>query len=441
MITGNEIKTRVLGRGFMNPNTRFQKKFVEDIPIMISGNFLVCIPKTEEVRHWGIIGMTGTSKSIFLNAQTSFRHGLQNRTCILLNDFQRETFEWNLECVNEQFIRVFGLIGLNPCPSPLIFIFPATRTLILDQKVEKFPITKMTIPVNYAIKNIEQFHNLDRSKLYLGNIKDELVECNSMQEIKSVLEETFPDRDESGGKTGMRPMKFKMLNVFDDLFQNKILNVSSPESPAYLEYRRGDEKYTNTIIQTFMRAGLIPSIQTSDLSSQDFFSPYMAFIVNTIYDNQYYNSYFKKVTVNLIIDEIDKLWLNKENGKIIRGAIGLIGTNGRMARIEVGWATQDSNYEKVPDQLKGNTTYLVLSRFSDSKYVNEIRKDFSLPKEFVPEILNLKSEPDKGLFEVVFLCKEKYVLYDLTNGNKTESREPRKGFLIPPVAGHKTPRK
>lgn len=440
MITGNEIKTRVLGAGFMNPNTRYQKKLVDDIPLMISGNYLVCIPKTDEVRHVGIIGMTGSCKSLFVNAQLSYRYWLQNRACAYINDFQRETFEWNLECKNEEFIKVFSLIGLNPCPTPLVFVFPSTKTLVIDSKEEKFPTIKMTIPVDYAIKNIEQFHNLDRSKLYLGNIKEELIQCTSMQEIKEVLEETFPDKDESGNKTSMRGMRFKMLNVFDDLFKNKMLNVSSPESPAYLEYRRGDEKYINTTIQTIMRAGLVPSIQTSDLCNQDFFSPYMAFIVNTIYENQYYDNYFKKVTVNLFIDEIAKLWGNKDNGNIIRSVIGLIGTNGRMARIELIWATQ--HYDQIPRvQIRSNTKYLIVARQPDSKAVLEIKKDFAIPKELADEMVNLKSEPDKGLFEVIFLCNEKYVLYDLTNGNKTESREPRKGFLVPPVASHRTPRK
>jgi hypothetical protein len=434
MITGNEIKSRVFGIGFMNPSIRFQKKYVEDIPVMISGNYLVCIPKTDEVRHWGVIGISGSCKSLFLNAQLSFRYWFQDRTCILLNDFQRETFDWNLECRNDEFIKVFNLIGLNPCSTPMVYVFPSTSTLIIDSKEEKFPITKMTIPIDYVVKNIEQFHTLDKSKLYLGNIKEELSECTSMQEIKEVLEENFPDKEQ-------KLMKFKMLSVFEDLFQNKVLNVSSPESPAFLEYRRGDEKYLNTIIQTLMRAGLVPSIQTSDLSNQEFLSPYMSFIVKTIYENQSYDKYFKKVTINLFVDEIDKLWLNKENGKIIKKYIGLIGTNGRMSRIEIGWATQDSNYEQVPKQIIGNTKYLTVAKLSDPKYISELKKEFFIPKELAEDMLRLKSEPEKGLFEVIFLAKEKYVLYDLTNGNKTESNEPRKGFIIPPVAGHRVPYK
>jgi len=66
MVGISELKCRVFGMGHSNPETRYKKKVIEDIPIMISGDKLVCIPKTDEVKHVGAVGMTGTAKSIFL---------------------------------------------------------------------------------------------------------------------------------------------------------------------------------------------------------------------------------------------------------------------------------------------------------------------------------------------------------------------------------------
>lgn len=432
MITLNELTSRVLGMGFTNPDTRYKNIEVDDIPIMISGNYLVCIPNTTEVKHWGIIGTTGSCKSVFMNSQLSFRYWLQKRTCILLNDYQRETYDQSFESKNEEFIRRNKLINLGVCPSPLVFVFPSTKSLVIDDRESIFPIVKMTLPIDYAVKNIEQFHELDKSKLYLGNITDQLSECNSMTEIQECLEENFQEKEQ-------KLMKFKMLNVFQDLFDNKLLNVSCPEADSRLTFKIGNEEYTNLTVQAIMRAGFIPSIQTSDLNAYEFFSPYMAYIVNSIYENQYYNPYFKKVTVNLFVDEIDKLWLGK-NGSFIKQALGLIGTNGRMARIELCWATQDSNYDIIPPKIRSNTKYLVVTRMGDSKYVNGISRDFGVPKALAEELLNLRIEPEKGIFEAMCFTIDKFVLYDMTNGDKFYSRNPRKGFIIPPVAGHRRPK-
>lgn len=436
MITNNELMSRIFGMSVSNPNNRYKKFFIEDIPLMISGSHLICIPKSEEVKPFGCTGMTGTCKSIFINAQLSFRYWLCSRKCINVNDFQKETFEWSFNCDDDNFKRVYKQIGLNSCPLPLVYVFPSTKTVQIIENDKKYPILKMTLPIRDVIENVENFHSLDRSKLYLGNIKDGLMDCSSMQEIMEVLNETFPDKDE-GGKTGMRPMRFKMLNVFDDLFKNKILNVSAPEAPSYLEFNDGDKTYFNRTIQTLMRANLIPSIQTSDLSNHDFFSAYMAFIIDSIYDNQYNDPYFKTQTINLFVDEIDKLWLG-HNGNIIKRSLGLIGTNGRMARIELGWATQ--HYGKVPVQIRNNTKYLIVSRKSNAEEVKEIRKDFSIPKALSEEILNLRTEPKKGIFEAVCLTTERFVVYNLTNGDRFYSSEPRKGLIIPSPAKHRSPK-
>ena len=216
-----------------------------------------------------------------------------------------------------------------------------------------------------------------------------------------------------------------------------MLNVSVPEAPAFLEYKdKNGMQYYNLTIQTLLRAGFVPSIQTSDLRNQDYFSAYMSFIVESLYKNQYEDSFFRKNTISLFVDEIDKLWQGN-NGNLIKASMGLIGTNGRTARIGLRWSTQ--HYENVPDQIRGNTKYLFVSRKAYAKEVNDIRKDFDIPKSMDKDILNLVTDAKKGIFELVALTTEKFVLYNLATGKVTTTSEAQRGFLIPSMARHHVP--
>ncbi len=430
MISNAERKARCFGKSMINPQEQFTKQIIEDIPVMLTtSGKLLCIPQTEEVKHIGTAGMTGSSKSLFVNAQLSWHYWMLKRDCIIFNDFQKETQEWSLPTNTESFIKVFKRINAKPCPSPIIYVYPSTKTLQIDKKDRRFPLLKMSLPTEEIIKNIENYWKLDKSKVYLGNIKEELKECNSMSEIEDVLDESFQE-------DGQKLMKFKMKSIFQDLFENNMLEVTVPEAPSFLEYHQGGEVYRNYTIQTILRAGLIPSIQTFDLRTQDYFSAYMSFVVNSIYQNQYDDAYFKKRTISLFVDEIDKLWKGN-NGKLIQQSLGLIGTNGRAARIGMIWATQD--YGKVDDSIRDNTKYLFVSRMKDAKEVNEVKRDFQIPKNMEKDILKLKKDPMRGVFEIIAVTTEKFILYDLVTGKKTQSSEAHKGFLIPPTALHMRP--
>ena len=299
---------------------------------------------------------------------------------------------------NQYYERYF--IAVQPLAVVIFIAF-------ISGVIRRFPVIKITLPVEEVIRNVENYYKLDKSKVYLANLMEELIECDSIEEIRSVFEEAIPEKHTM--------MKFKLMNIFESLFNNNMLNVSVPEAPAFLEYKDKDgEKYYNSTVQTLVKAGLIPSIQTSDLRNQEYFSAYMSFMVESIYRNQYEDSYFKNRTISLFVDEIDKLWKG-HNGGLVKSSLCLIGTNGRAARIGLRWSTQ--HYENVPDQIRGNTKYLFVSRKSHAKEVNEIRKDFDVPKGIDKDILNLRTEPKKGIFEVVALTTERFVLYNLINGN------------------------
>jgi hypothetical protein len=426
-VSNYEMKARAFGIGYVNPEERHKRLYIEDIPIMITNeNEILCIPKENETKHIGISGATGTLKTLFINALLSWDYWHGERICVNINHIQRDSFEWSLP--SESFKNILDKLNIKPCPTPIVYVFPSTKTLQIDKKDRRFPLIKMSIPISEVIKNIEDYYPLDKSKVYVGNLIDDLVECSSIGEIRSIIDENIPEKH--------MQMKFKIMNIFEALFNNQILNVSVPEAPAFLGYQDRFSTYRNFTIQTIMRSGLVPSIQTSDLRNQDYFSAYMAFIVNSIYKNQYEDEYFKDKSISLFVDEIDKLWKG-DNGKLVETALCLIGTNGRMARIGMRWSTQ--HYEQVPDRIRGNTKILFISRKNNAKEVNEINKDFDIPKSMKDDILKLTTDRKKGLFEMVAVTTEQFVIYDLITGNRKYTSQAKRGFLIPPMARSRIP--
>ncbi len=428
-ISIDKLKAEIFGIEMINPNKRYKKIGIIDIPIMITkDNQILCIPNTPEIKHIGITGMTGTCKTILMNSILGWDYWQKKKAgCVNLNDFQKETFEWSLP--TDSFLYNLKKINIKPCPSPIVYVFPSTETLQIGKKDKIFPYLKMALPMGEVIENIERYYDLDKSKVYLGNLKEELIDCTSIGEIRAVLEENIHPKHVM--------MKYKLMNIFEALFNNNMLNVSVPDAAAFLEYKnKYENQYYNFTIQTLLRANIIPSIQTSDLRNQEYFSAYMSFIVDSLYKSQYEDPYFKNRSISLFVDEIDKLWLG-HNGDLIKKALNLIGTNGRTARIGLRWSTQ--HYGKVPDQIRGNTKYLFVSRKSHAKEVNEIKRDFNMPRNMEKDILGLKIDPRKELFEIVALTTERFILYDLITGKKTYSYEAHKGNLLCPMAMHHRP--
>ena len=265
---------------------------------------------------------------------------------------------------------------------------------------------------------------------------DRFLGCHDLEQIdevlQEILEENFPDNQ---GKK-FAEMKFKINTVFKNIFDEMLTDNASPDAPAFINIKNNQgENYNNLIIQGLLFAKTIPSIQTSDIRSKSWFSAYMSFIVESIYEDKYKDVFMKEITLSMYVPEIDKMW-KEQNGKIIKSILGLIGTNGRRVGIGLRWDAQD--YDAVPDSIRSNTPYLFVLRKSDSKEVNGIVKDYNISNEVKDQILSLESRPDKALFECVALTTDRFILYDQRNGNRTTTSSPQKGELITPMAHHRT---
>lgn len=438
MVNQNQmLKADLFGDGMLSKEDRYSKIKIQHIPIMITdNNKILCLPNNEETFHLGVTAMTGKGKGILGNTLLGFEFFMKYRLCLILNDFQQETFENSIPCINKVFINNLKMIGIHPRGYPIVYVYPSNKSLKIGEKEKLFPHLKMSLPTRVVIKNIEDYYKLDKSAKYVTGYIDRFLECKDLGEIEEVIDEILVENfpDQKGSK--FEEMKFKIKVIFKNIFDEKITDSASPDAPAFLTIKKKGVQYYNFTIQALLATGLIPSIQTSEIRAKSWFSSYMSWIVESIYEDKYQDAYLKNKSLSMFVPEIDKMWKG-EKGELIKKSLSLIGTNGRRAGIGLRWDAQD--YDSVPDAIRANTKYLFVLRKSNSDEVAGIKKDFSLDKEVQDWILKLNTDPEKGLFECVALTTDKFVLYSLRDGSITTSSLPQRGRLITPMSEHKLP--
>jgi len=439
MESSQVLKARIFGDGMIDRDSRFSKIKINHIPIMItdSGKIL-CIPQSKEMTHIGLSAMTGKGKGIGGTSLLSMEFWHSKRMCMILNDFQNETHENSLPCLNKTFNQNLRAINTSPISLPAVYVYPSCRDLVIDDTQSLFPHLVMSLPTELVIRNIEYFYELGKAAKYITGYKERFESCGDVEQIKEILEEILPS--DGGNRNSFEEMKFKILTIFKNVFDEKLTNSSTPESPDRLSIIcKGEEVYSGPTILALIAAGLVPSIQTSEIRGKPWFSPYMSFIVEAIYMAMQKEEFFKDKNLTMYVPEIDKMWKgeNADGGSKIKEKLSLIGTNGRRAGIRMIWDAQD--YDAVPDAIRSNTKTLLVGRKANAEEVRGIKKDFNISKEFEGIILSLESSPEKGRFEFVALTADRFALYDLKDGALTFSSEPQRGTLITPLCQSKQP--
>ena len=416
---------------YIPEDKKWKKMEITDIPILITdSNELLCIPNSKETKSIGIVGMMGSCKSMFLNVLLFYEHNLLGKACVNLNDYQKQTFEQSFP--SESFKHIRKRINAKPYPIRMVYVYPSSESLHILKQDKKYPHIKMALPLEEVIKNIKYYYELGKSSVYFQNLRKELLDCNSFQEMASVIEESIPEKH--------KMMKFKLISILRALDQSEIADVSINNAHASLKVKTADGvlQRINYSIISILKAGLVPSLQTSTLWNENHFAAYMSFIINSIYDNQRDDSYFKNKSISIYIDEINRLWEKQNGGALVKQALGNIGTNSRGYRLALRWSSQ--HISQISPQVLFNTKYLFVSRLTNSSEVRTIARDFDIPKAIQKDILNLEINPNKELFELVGLTTEKFLLIDLETGKRTFTSDPQKGRLIPSPARHYHPK-
>ncbi len=408
---------------------------IDYIPLMITeDDQILCLPNFQEIQHIGAVGESGSGKSLFLNTLMFWEHKLLNRYCINLNDYQDQTKQMSMPTKSFEHMR--NKIHASPCGLPLVYLHPDTDSLELDKRDRLYPNLKICLPIFELLENMPNYHKMDRSFVYFKNMKDDLLKCNSFEEMNLVIEKDLPEKQQ-------KAMKHKLLSILEELNTSKI---SSTDAHAYLKIRDkngtiyGNDENGNANkhpIITLMRAGFIPSILTGNIYNEQHFSAYMSYLINVIYFNQKRDPYFQKHSISLFVDEVDRLYQTPYGGALVKKSLGNIGTNARSVSIGCRWSSQ--SYNLVIPALRTQTKFLFVFKIKNEKVLQQLEKDWSIPKHMRGDVLQFKTEASKEKFEMLAMTSESFILIDMRTGDITKTSKPQKGCLIPSPARHYHP--
>lgn len=428
-----------LNKSFLEESERYKKILIEDIPVMIGiHGEIVCIPKSDEVFACAIVGMSGTGKTVLLNSLISRLFYQWGSNISILNDVSEETYKWTFPMkIPERYhvtastdfkkICYFNRLYLNqnPIGTPLTFLFPSTNTLSIPPSLGKNQhksYTKISLPFSEIFDNLNLFlkavspdFSLGKSEMYVKEIP-ELANCSSVSEVKDLLDEKLPG---ANGKS-FQAMRIKIMTAFGSLMREQILNITNPESPAYLQYGN----YFGNPFTALMKAKVIPSLITSDLITKNYKSEYLAYFINKIFENNLKD--FPGEKTFMCFDELKDVC--RRDDESASKALSLVSARGRINNVGLIYCTQF--YNQIPPSIRGaKLNYCFSFQHKNSEIIREIGSDFDLSTVEKKKILNLNK------FEVLAMTNDKFVCYK--DGDRYEVRQPIKGTIIGPLADHK----
>jgi len=411
---------------FNDEEDRYEKKIIKDIPVLVcEDGSICCIPLEDEVYSMCFAGMSGQGKTLLAQRVAEHIYHLWNDKLGMFFDVSEETYRWQDKMDCEEF-NVENMVHVNqePCGLPMTFVYPNTNTLNLDENVlnkinsyvrVSLPFKEILEDLGFYLSGINQDFKLDRSEMYVNNLKEALSNCETQVEIKETLEIELPGGD---GKS-FKAMRTKIFNAFDSLFNEEILDITHPEYPSYLKI--GD--FISNPISVLMKCDRIPALITSDLTTKKYQSAVISYYVNSILNNK-----TKDFPDDRIWIMFDELWdLCKQDNEPASKAIGRIATRGRIKDVGLIYSTQF--YDKIPNSVKGAKLNYLFCFQTSSDRANMIGGDFDLSKTTRERIKTLKK------FECIAMTRNKFRFYK--DDQVWEDYKPVFGKILFPLSGHR----
>ena len=410
---------------FLEDKDRIKKIQLDEIPIMLSEKGeIVCIPREDEVFAAAVIGSSGKGKTLLCNRLVgSLKHQWKANVAIM-NDLSEETYRWSKEMNNGTFNR-FNMEYLNQVPqaSPIIYLFPNTKTLNINKKLiphsfflkTVLPFVEILDNLSFYLKGVSPDFELGKSEMYVNDIKEYLSECDSPSQVKDVLEEQLPGAD---GKS-FKAMRIKIKTAFNSLMSEEMLDLTNPECYSVLRHK----DFVSNPFSALMKAGLIPSFITSDLINKKYKSEVFAYYTNLIFNNNLVD--FPNEKTFLFFDELRTV-CERDDDPAAK-AIGNVSARGRINNVGLIYSTQF--YNKIPNSVKGaKLNYCFAFAHNNSDILREVGSDFDLDRRTKEKIKKLDT------FEIVAMTNNKFICY--FNDDRYEVTKPLKGKIFFPLADH-----
>jgi hypothetical protein len=419
---------------------------IPELPVMFSnGGELVCIPQIEDEYVIIVVGRRGSGKTYTTASISSRLYWCWNKRMIMLNDHHDQCQTWALPNMQGGAIQQLKRIGNDPMPLPLCFLYPKTNTFTVDKVfggVEGDLSFLISLPLYEIIQDYKNYLKGNKdwelkggTAVLFRNMQDALLKCSTFNEVKRAIG-NYKISDEDKRFSISPQSQAKIISTMDDLFSQQILDSGTgiPSKWGLINTRTnsGEELYP---VIALLKSRIIPVIKTKDVITKFYYSQYMKFIIDSIFNNQTLNPWFSnnQIAIYMIIDEITDI-ANKQN-LFGAGCQSLIScaTQGRPNRIGIVANTQD--YTRIPDTIINQTEYCFTLQLKD-KEAQKVGKDFELAKHQIEDIKNLEK------FEMMALTKRKFIIYD-KNGRRRESgpEEAIRGYSLPPLCQHTPPKR
>jgi len=427
--------------------------FKKEIPVMVtSRGEVVCIPIENDCPVIAIVGERRNGKSFFMHRLVDYSYWyVENTFPVVINDSLRECDAWNLPWRSERakkggFYRQLRTLNEGSRPLPCVYLHPSTNTLsnvMLEKKgvgfVTPLPFAELIENYNLYLSDNDDY-KLGKSGRYFRNMKDALVGLKNIDEIHDFFDD-LEDRNKVE-KNIPEGVLSKIRSILVDIFNLKLVD-NSVDLPSLwtMKLREGfvgspgyPDSFTDFPHIVSLMAGLVPVFETSDLVNYDFFSQWMRWIVDTVYQRQTNNVYFinNKFKVWLFCDEITSVAATDRKGAASKSFKLTVQKSG-PARIGFIYATQ--NYSKVEREIRSNTTHCFSVLQGGEEEANLLRKDFVLSNADKRQLLKL----DK--FDIMAMTKHKFIVY--SPDGRRRVHKAKDGVLLgkslPPLSYHKGP--
>ena len=345
---------------------------------------------------------------------------LWNEMVFIMNDIQEECFSWNHPQKNALWINQLKTINESPLALPMVYVHPHTNSLNLDHSKlkEEINFIETTIPFSEVISHSKVYLKLGDSIRYITGIREELLNCEIPQDIIDLIETKYPGKQN-------KQMRDKILISFDNIFDEEILNISQKNFPSKISTTPG--VIGNPFI-ILARLGLIPCLETSDMSVKRYAPQVFAHHLNSIFQSKFRGGLLEGQTTYILFDEMTHVCSDEDKNSAY-DSLCKIAARGRKLLTGIIYATQ--NYSRIPRKIKNNTNYVLAFNHTSEEEVKKIAKDYDLGKLNWKEIIHLES------FEVVAITNEFFTCYK--DGKIWTTKGPLKGTLIPPLSNHQKP--
>ncbi|MEK6860330.1 MAG: hypothetical protein AABY07_00025, partial [Nanoarchaeota archaeon] len=396
------------------------KFFLHNFPIAVSKTGeIICLPKFSVCPSIMVYGRKRTGKTLLCHRIVEAFYWWFRYKVFIGNDYQNEVFAWASPCRSFGLYKQFVTFGEVPAPLPIFLIMPNSSR---DLGMKKLKTAKMvmTLPIEYLVKNIEDFVNLDKSEGYFKSM--DFTGCKSKDDVKNRI---IDNLKEQGVKEKMiASMTPKINNMMEFFIDDGMLSFSNRViKKLYLQ----NDNTTDFPIVQLLKVGMIPNLITTQIKSKKWFPNYIKAVFNQVIEFKQDNKDFKKTNLLVFMDELNKILVDE---KII-DSIGTSIAQGGMLNIAFLGAAHHPS--EIDIRIRGNCQYVFCFNINENKDVNRIKMDYHLDSKQANLIKELKT------FEFIGKSKEqKFVIYDPKH-NLSYETDFVHGFLIPPISHHLPP--